>query len=73
MDFSTKKFWVAQVLALIVTVAMFLKIIGFEDWMKNVMVIEGLWAGFDVAADFAKAKAGILTKAKAKTGHAPNT
>ena len=56
MDFKSKRFWVAQALELIITIAMFMQIIDFETWMAKTMIIEGGWFTLDTAGKFAKKK-----------------
>jgi len=58
VDFNSKKFWVAQAIAVILTAAMFLGKIEFSDWWLYVGLVEAGWATVDTAAKFATKKNG---------------
>ena len=51
---KSKRFWVAQGLVAIITVAMFAQIITFEVWFAKALIIEGTWGTLETAGKFAK-------------------
>lgn len=53
---NSKKFWVAQALELVITVAMFAQMITFELWFAKTILIEGGWFGADVVEKFSPKK-----------------
>jgi uncharacterized membrane protein len=53
---KSKRFWVAQGLVAVVTVAMFAQIITFDVWFTKVGIIEAAWGGLETAGKFSKTK-----------------
>jgi hypothetical protein len=64
MDFNSRKFWVAQSLAAVVTVLVFLGSITVDEWMTRVMMIEAGWGVLDVGTTAVK---GLITKKNGNT------
>jgi len=53
MDFQTKRFWVAQAIVAVITVAMFMGQVDFDIWLKSVMGVEGGWGILETVGKFA--------------------
>lgn len=55
---DSKRFWVAQGLVAIATVAMFMQIITFEVWFVKTGIIQATWGTLETMGKFAKKKEG---------------
>lgn len=58
MDLKSKRFWVAQAIAAVMTVAMFMNKITITDWITYIGMVEGGWGALDTAGKFADKKGG---------------